>query len=167
MKIKLEETISIMQAGFREERGTRDQIVNIRNIIDKCKEHRMALYLCFIDYSSLLKSIWMWATMKMWMILTMIGFLKHVPDLDSKINEDQKSAVRTRVGNTGWFSIGRGLQQGCILSPMCTQKISWERHLMDLKEECVLRWENHRFEVRKRYHTLAAVDMGRLTIYVV
>ena len=40
-----------MQAGFREGRGTRDQIVNIRNVIEKCKVHRLPLYVCFIDYS--------------------------------------------------------------------------------------------------------------------
>ena len=51
MKVKLEEEISIRQAGFREERRTRDQIVNIRSVIEKCKEHRMPLYLCFIDYA--------------------------------------------------------------------------------------------------------------------
>ena len=46
-----------------------------------------------------------------------MGFPKHLTDLVSKLYEDQESAVRTGVGNTEWFSIGRGLRQGFILSP--------------------------------------------------
>ena len=53
------------------------------------------------------------------MLMTMakMGFPKHRIDLVSKLFKDQESAVRTGVGNTEWFSIGRGLRQGCILSP--------------------------------------------------
>ena len=51
IKSKLDQEISVMEAGFREGRGTRDQIVNIRNIIEKCEVHRLPLYMCFIDYS--------------------------------------------------------------------------------------------------------------------
>ena len=46
-----------------------------------------------------------------------MGFPKRLIDLVSKLYEDQESAVRTSGGNTDWFSIGRGLRQGCILSP--------------------------------------------------
>ena len=67
MKIKLQAEISDEQAGFREGRGTREQIVNIRYIIEKCREHcRHPLYLCFIDYSKALDFVWhsqMWNTM--------------------------------------------------------------------------------------------------------
>lgn len=45
------------------------------------------------------------------------GFPKHLIDLVSKLYEDQESSVRTNHGNTQWFKIGRGLRQGCILSP--------------------------------------------------
>ena len=51
------------------------------------------------------------------MIMTKMGFPKHPTILVSKLYDDQESAVRTGVGNTGWFSIGRGHRQGCILSP--------------------------------------------------
>ena len=114
MKSKLEQEISTMQAGFREGRGTRDQIVNIRNIMEKCKIHRLPLYMVFIDYSKAFDCVshnGMWETMKK------MGFPKHLIDLACKMYEDQESAVRTSSGDTEWFAIGRGLRQGCILSP--------------------------------------------------
>ena len=40
-----------VQAGFRKGRGTRDQIANIRWIIEKAREFQKSIYLCFIDYA--------------------------------------------------------------------------------------------------------------------
>ena len=40
-----------IQAGFRKGRGTRDQIANIRWIIEKAREFRKNIYFCFIDYA--------------------------------------------------------------------------------------------------------------------
>ena len=39
------------QAGFRKGRGTRDQIANIRWIIEKAREFQKNIYFCFIDYA--------------------------------------------------------------------------------------------------------------------
>ena len=39
-----------VQAGFRKYRGTRDQIANIRLIIEKAREFQKNIYFCFIDY---------------------------------------------------------------------------------------------------------------------
>ena len=40
-----------VQAGFRKGRGTRDQIANIRWIIEKAREFQKNIYFCFIDYA--------------------------------------------------------------------------------------------------------------------
>ena len=40
-----------IQAGFRKDRGTRDQIANIRSITEKTREFQKNIYLCFIDYA--------------------------------------------------------------------------------------------------------------------
>jgi len=114
IKIKLDEEISVTQAGFREGRGTRDQIVNIRNVIEKCKDHKLPLYLCFIDYSKAFDCV---SHNEMWEVMQRMGFPKHIIDLVCKLYQHQVSAVRTSGGNTDWFNIGRGLRQGCILSP--------------------------------------------------
>ena len=44
-----------VQAGFRKGRGTRDQIANIRWMIEKVREFQEDIYLCFIDYT---KALW-------------------------------------------------------------------------------------------------------------
>ena len=43
--------LSDVQAGFRKGRGTRDQIANIRSIIEKAREFQKNIYFCFIDYA--------------------------------------------------------------------------------------------------------------------
>ena len=40
-----------VQAGFRKDRGTRDQIANIHQIIEKAREFQKDIYFCFIDYT--------------------------------------------------------------------------------------------------------------------
>ena len=114
MKRKLENEIAEEQAGFRAGRGTRDHIVNIRNIIEKCRGHATPLYLCFIDYSKAFDCV---SHKELWNIMRDMGFPTHVVELISKLYEDQESAVRTSRGDTDWFEIGRGVRQGCILSP--------------------------------------------------
>ena len=114
MKIKLQAGISDEQAGIREGRGTREQIVNIRNIIEKCREHRHPLYLCFIDYSKAFDCV---SHSQLWNTMAKMGFPSHIIELIQNLYHDQKATVRTSNGNTEWFEIGRGVRQGCILSP--------------------------------------------------
>ena len=46
-----------------------------------------------------------------------MGFPCHLVELITSLYQNQKSAVRTSGGDTEWFGIGRGVCQGCILSP--------------------------------------------------
>ena len=55
-----------VQAGFRKGRGTRDQIANIRWIIEKAREFQKKVYFCFIDYA---KSFHCTDKNKLWKIL--------------------------------------------------------------------------------------------------
>ena len=114
MKVKLKEEISEEQAGFREGRGTRDQIVNIRNVIEKCSELKHPLYMCFIDYSKAFDCV---SHHQLWDTMTKMGFPSHIVGLIKNLYQDQESTVRTSSGDTEWFEIGRGVRQGCILSP--------------------------------------------------
>jgi len=49
-----------VQAGFRKGGGNRDQIINIRQIIDKAREFQKNIYFCFIDYAK----AFVWITIK-------------------------------------------------------------------------------------------------------
>ena len=55
-----------VQAGFRKGRGTRDQIANIRWIIEKATEFQKNIYFCFIDYDKCFNSV---DHNKLWKIL--------------------------------------------------------------------------------------------------
>jgi len=106
--------ISEEQAGFVQERGTREHITNIRLIIEKCRGHKIPLYICFIDYSKAFDCV---SHSQLWEILDHMGFPEHIINLMRMLYLDQESTVRTGCGPTDWFKIGRGVRQGCILSP--------------------------------------------------
>ena len=62
-----------IQAGFRKGRGTRDQIANIRRIMEKAREFQKNIYFCFIDYT---KPLTVWITTNCGKILKEMG----IPD---------------------------------------------------------------------------------------
>ena len=64
-----------VQAGFRKGRGTRDQIVDIRWIIEKAREFQKNIYFCFIDYAKAFDSV---DHNKLWKILKEMGIPDHV-----------------------------------------------------------------------------------------
>ena len=100
-------------AGFRKGRGTRDQIVNIHWIIKKAREFQKNIYFCFIDYA---KALTLWITTKCGKFLEM-GMPDHLTCLLRNLYAGQEATVRTRHETTDWFPIGKGVHQGCILSP--------------------------------------------------
>ena len=102
------------QAGFRKGRGTRDQIANIQWIIEKEREFQINIYCCFIDDA---KDFGHVDHNKLWKILKEMGIPDHLTCLLQNLYADQEATVRTRHGTTDWFQIGKGVRQGCILSP--------------------------------------------------
>ena len=100
-----------VQAGFGKGRGTRDQIANIRWIIEKAREFQKNIYLCFIDYT---KGFYCVDHNKLWEILKEIGIPDHPTCLLRKLYAGQKAIVRTGHGTTDWFKIGKGVRQGWI-----------------------------------------------------
>jgi len=54
---------------------------------------------------------------KLWKILQEMGIPEHLTCLLRNRYADQEAIVRTRHGTTDWFQIGKGVCQGCILSP--------------------------------------------------
>ena len=103
-----------LQAGFRKVRGTRDQIANIRSIMEKAREFQKNIYFCFIDYAKAFDCV---DHNKPWKILKEMGIPDHLTCLLRNLYADQEATVGTGHGTTNWFQIGKGVCQGCILSP--------------------------------------------------
>ena len=103
-----------VQAGFRKGRETRDQIANIHWIIDKARKFQKNIYFCFIDYA---KAFYCVDHIKLWKILKGMGIPDHLTCLLRNLYAGQEAAVRTGHETTDWFQIGKGVHQGCILSP--------------------------------------------------
>ena len=103
-----------VQAGFRKLRGTRDQIANVHWIIEKAWEFQKNIYFCFIDYAKTFDCV---DHNKLWKNLQEMGIPEHLTFLLKNLYAGQEATVRTRHGTKNWFQIGKGLCQGCILSP--------------------------------------------------
>ena len=103
-----------VQAGFRKGRGTRDQIANICWIREKTREFQKNIYFCFIDYVKAFDCV---DHNKLWKILKEMGIPDHLICLLRNLHAGQEATAGTGHGTTDWFQIGKGVRQGCILSP--------------------------------------------------
>jgi len=103
-----------VQVGFRKDRGTRDQIAIICWIMEKAREFQKNIYFLFIDYAKAFDCV---DPNKLWKILKEMGIADHLTCLLRNLYADQQATVRTAHGTTDWFQIGKGVRQGCILSP--------------------------------------------------
>ena len=115
-----------VQAGFWKGRGTRDQIANLHWIIKKAREFQKNIYFCFIDYAKAFDCV---DHNKLWKILKEMWVPDHLTCLLRNLYACQESTVRTGHGTTDWFQIGKGVHQGCILSPAYLtymQSTSWQ-----------------------------------------
>ena len=73
-----------------------------------------SIYFCFIDYAKAFDCV---DHNKLWKILKEIGIPDHLICLLRNLYAGQEATVRTGHGTTDWFQIGKGVRQGCILSP--------------------------------------------------
>ena len=100
------------QAGFRKGRGTRDQIANIHWIIKNAREFQrkhLLMFSCFIECVD---------NSKLWKILQEMGIQNHLTCILRYLYAGQEATVELDMEQqTDWFQIGKGVRQGCILSP--------------------------------------------------
>ena len=80
-----------VQAGFRKSRGTRDQIINNRCIIEKAREFQKNIYFCFIDYAKAFDCV---DHNKLWKILKEMGIPDHLTCLWRSLYAGQEAPVR-------------------------------------------------------------------------
>ena len=103
-----------VQSRFRKERGIRDQIANIRWIIEKAREFQKNIYFYFIDYTKAFDCV---DHNKLGKILKEMEIPDHLTRLLRNLYAGQEATVRTRHGTMDQFQIGKEIHQGCILSP--------------------------------------------------
>ena len=80
----------------------------------KKQESSRKTYFCFIDYSESFDCV---DHNKLWKILKEMGIPDQLTCLLRNLHAGQEATVRTGHGTTDWFQIGKGVRQGCILSP--------------------------------------------------
>ena len=102
-----------VQAGFKKGRATRGQIANICWIMEKAREIQKICF-CFIDYAKAFDCV---DHSKLWKILKEMGIPDHLTCLLRNLYSGQEATIRTGHGTIDWFQIGKGVRQGCILSP--------------------------------------------------
>ena len=72
------------------------------------------IYFCFVDYAKAFDCV---DHNKLWEIFQEMGIPDHLTRLLRNLYAGQEAIVRTGQGTTDWFQIGKGVCQGCILSP--------------------------------------------------
>ena len=102
-----------VRAGFRKNRGTRDQIANIHWLIEKAREFQKNICLFCIDYAK----AFLGGSQQLWKILKDMGIPDHLTCLLRNLYASQEATGRIRHGTTDRFQIGKGVLQGYIFSP--------------------------------------------------
>ena len=90
--------------------------IKLPTSLDHGKDKRVPenIYFCFIDYAKAFDCV---DQNKLWKILKEMGIPDHLTCLLRNLYAGQEATVRTGHGTTDWFQIGKGVCQGCILSP--------------------------------------------------
>ena len=146
-----------VQAGFRKGRGTRDQIANIRWIIEKTREFQKNIYFCFIGYTKAFDCV---DHNKLWKILQEMGIPDHLTCFLRNLYTVQKATVRTGHGTPDWFQIGKGVRQGCILSSCL-----FNLYAMQSTSCKMLGWMKHKLKSRLLGEISVTSDMQMTPTY--
>ena len=103
-----------VQAGFRKGRASEIKFLTSIGSSKKTREFQKNIYFCFIDYAKAFDCV---NHNKLWKILKEMGILDHLTCLLRSFYAGKEATVRTGHGTTDWFQIGKGIHQGCLLSP--------------------------------------------------
>ena len=105
----------------------------------KKQEFQKNIYFCFIDYAKAFNYV---DHNKLWKILKEMGIPDHLTCLLRNLYAGQEATVRIWHGTTDWFPVGKGVRQGCILSPCLFN--SYAEYIM----RKTLGWKKHKLESR-------------------
>ena len=97
------------------------------------------IYFCFIDYAKAFDCV---DHNKLWKILKGMGIPDHLTCLLRNLHAGQEATVRTGHVTTEWFQIGKGVCQGCMLSP-CLSHFTMQSTSCEMPG-----WMKHKLESR-------------------
>ena len=103
-----------VHSGFRKAEEPEIKLPTSAGIIEKAGEFQENFYFCFIDYAKTFDYV---DHNKLWKILKEMGISDHLTCLRRNLYAGQEETVRTGHRTTDCFQIGKGVRQGCILSP--------------------------------------------------
>ena len=103
-----------VQAGFRKGRGTR---IKLPTSIGSSKKQESSIKTSTSALLTVPKPLTMWITTNCGKFLRRWAYQTTLTCLLRSLYAGQEATVRTRHGTTYWFQIGKGVCQGCILSP--------------------------------------------------
>ena len=114
-----------------------------KKIIEKARKFQKNSYFCFIDYANTFDFV---DHNKLWEILQEIGIPDHLTCLLWNLFAGQEATVGTGHGTTDWFQTGKGVHQGCILSPclfnLHAEYIMWNAGLDEAQAGIKIAWRN-------------------------
>ena len=125
-----------VQAGFRKDRGTRDQIANIRWIIEKASEFQKNIYLCFFDYAKAFDCV---DHNKLWEILQEMEIPDHLTCLQRTLYAGQEATVRTGHGMQTGSKLGKEYIKAVYCHPAyliymqgtSCEMLGWMKHKLE------------------------------------
>ena len=117
--------------------------------MQKAREFQKNIYFCFIDYAKAFDGV---VHNKLWKILKEMGIPDHLTCLLRNLYAVQEATVGTGHGTTDWFQMGKGVRQGCILSPCLLT------YIQSISRE-TLGWKEHKRESRLLGEILITLDM--------
>lgn len=111
----MDQQIPQEQAGFVKGKGTREQVLNIRQVIEKAYEYNVPVVMCFVDYSKAFDCV-SWSSL--WKVLSCLGVPEHLTTLLQTLYTNSQGVVRIGEVTSEPFCFGKGVRQGCIVSPI-------------------------------------------------
>jgi len=119
---KMEFEVAEEQAGFRQGRiqNTQNHLCCLRILTERARAHKQPLFLCFIDFEKAFDTV---SHKKLWRAMMQIanmGFAPHLVALIKSLYSAQRTNVRVYGQTSDWFTVLKGVRQGCRLSPFHT-----------------------------------------------
>ena len=153
-----------VQGGFREGRGTRDQIANICSTIEKAREFQKNIYFCFI---TMLKPLIVWITANCGKFLKKWEYQTTLKAFWETCMQVKKQQLEPDMEQQTGSKLRKGVHQGCILLPclfnLYTEYISERLHFhfsLSQSTLCEMQgWMKHKLESRLLAEIAITSDM--------